>query len=148
MACHSRTISGPWLAAKAPAKLATAQPLGELGVQHADGEEVVAEQVGVGALRQERRIVVEDGLADFGRQGIPREHGIPVGLELPRDCWRLEVEEKLRQPVVAHGYCQKRNVRLAARSALPPSSALSSSGRVRPAGSSFGSSEVAIIVIT
>ncbi len=45
-------------------------------------------------------------------------------------------------------YCQKRNDRLAARSALPPSSAFSSSALVRPAGSSFGATDVAIIVMT
>ena len=45
-------------------------------------------------------------------------------------------------------YCAKRSTRLAARSAFPPSSAFSNSGLVRPAGSSPGSTVVAMIVMT
>ena len=64
-ASHSRTRSGPWLAAKAPAKLAIAQLADEFLVLHAGGEEVVAQQIGVGAPGEKRRIV-------FGRAFLTR----------------------------------------------------------------------------
>src|ERR1041385_8608948 len=69
-ASHSRMSSGPWLAAKAPAKLAMAQAPLELFVLHAGGEEVVAQQVGVGALREERHVVLGQRLAHLGADAV------------------------------------------------------------------------------
>src|SRR5437667_5560716 len=59
-ACHSRTMSGPWLAANAPTRLAMVQPPDELIVFHAGGEEVIAQQIGVRLLRQKRHVVLGD----------------------------------------------------------------------------------------
>src|SRR4051812_3201697 len=98
---HSRTMSGPWLAAKAPTRLAI-QPPDEFIVLHAHGEEVVAQQIGVGALGEKRRIVLRDRLLHALIERIAREHGGLVGTELGLQCRRLQVEEELREPVVAH----------------------------------------------
>src|SRR4029077_9156979 len=59
--CHSRMMSGPWLAANAPTRLGMVQAPDELVVLHAGGEEVVAQQVRIGACREERHIVLGDG---------------------------------------------------------------------------------------
>src|SRR5438067_10217656 len=98
---HSRTMSGPWLAAKAPTRLAI-QPPHELVVLHADGEEVVAQKVGVRALGEEGRVVLGDRLLHALVERIAREHGVAIGAELGGERRLLQIEEELREPVVAH----------------------------------------------
>src|SRR5437763_232516 len=100
-ASHSRTISGPWLAAKAPTSSAI-QPPDELVVLHADGEEVVAQQIRIGERGEERRIVLSDGLLHPLIDRITRQHLIAIGAELGRQRRRLQIEEKLAEPVIAH----------------------------------------------
>src|SRR3954463_9702931 len=92
---HSRTMSGPWLAAKAPTRLAI-QPPHEFIVLHAHGEEVVAQEVGVGPFREERRVVLGDGALHPLVQRIPRHHLLGIGTKLRRERRLLQVEEKLR----------------------------------------------------
>src|SRR5947209_15534514 len=89
---HSRMMSGPWLAANAPTRLAI-QPSYELIVLHAGGEEVVAQQVGVRSLREERRIVLGDRPPDARIQWIAGKKGSLVRPELGLQCRRLQVEE-------------------------------------------------------
>src|SRR5215213_2436901 len=99
---HSRTMSGPWLAANAPTRLAI-QPPHELVVLEADGEEVVAQEIRVGAPGEEWSIVLGDRLLHPFIQRIAREHLLLVAAELRLQRGRLQVEKKLGQPVVAHG---------------------------------------------
>src|SRR4051812_35787688 len=102
-ASHSRIRSGPWLAAKAPAKLAMAQAPHELLVLHAGGEEVVAQQVGVRALREERHVVLGQRLAHFGADAVAIQDLVALGAVFRRRGRPLQVIEELGQPVVAHG---------------------------------------------
>src|SRR5205085_11275861 len=101
-ACHSRISSGPWLAAKEPTKLAMAQAPDELVVLHAGGEEVVAQQIRIGARREERHVVLRDRTFHALVERIAREHVLRLGAELGRGGGRLQIEEQLREPVVAH----------------------------------------------
>src|SRR5262245_3323541 len=94
-ASHSRTSSGPWLAAKAPAKLAMAQAPHEFLVLHAGGEEVVAQQVGVRALREERHVVLGQRLAHFRADSVAIQHLVAFGAVFGRGRRRLQVEEQL-----------------------------------------------------
>src|SRR5256885_6294536 len=104
MLSHSRTRSGPWQAAKAPAKLAIAQPADELRILHAGGEEVVAQQVGIAALGEERHVGPLDRLENLGTERVFGEHGILAGAVLGGQRGRLEVVEQLAKPIVAlHG---------------------------------------------
>src|SRR5438128_8973965 len=80
--CHSRTMSGPWLAAKPPTRLAMVEPPDELVVLHADGEEVVAQEIGIGTRREERRIVLGERLLHPLVQRVTREHLVALGAEL------------------------------------------------------------------
>src|SRR5215475_4653447 len=66
---HSRMMSGPWLAANAPTRLAI-QPPDEFVVFHPGGEEVVAQQVRIGALGEERHIGPGDRILDRGIERI------------------------------------------------------------------------------
>src|SRR3954470_16295861 len=98
---HSRTMSGPWLAAKAPTRLAI-QPPHEFVVLHAHGEEVVAQEVGVGALGEEGRVVLGDRTLHALVQRVPGNDFLRIGAEIGCERRLLQVEEKLREPVVAH----------------------------------------------
>src|SRR5882724_12580942 len=98
---HSRMMSGPWLAANAPTRLAIQLPH-ELVVLHPGGEEVVAQEIRVRARGEERHVVLGDCLLDALFKRVSRENGSPIGAELGRRGRRLQVEEKLREPVVAH----------------------------------------------
>src|SRR5436305_13304399 len=80
---HSRTMSGPWLAAKAPTRLAI-QPPHEFVVLHAGGEEVVAQEVGVGALGEKRRVVLGNGALHALVQRVLRHHLLRIGTKLRR----------------------------------------------------------------
>src|SRR6267143_1577878 len=100
---HSRTISGPWLAAKAPTRLAMVKAPDELVVLHADGEEVVAQEVGIGARREERRIVLGDRLLHALIERIARQHLVALGAEFGGQRGGLQVDDELREPVVAQG---------------------------------------------
>src|SRR5258708_20614275 len=85
-ASHSRTISGPWLAAKAPTRLAIGiaarnlerrtllQAPDELLVLHAEGDEEVAQEIGIGTRREERRVVLRDGLLHALIARVARQH--------------------------------------------------------------------------
>src|SRR5947208_11251024 len=101
-ACHSRTMSGPWLAANAPTRLAMVQAPDELVVLHAGGEKVVAQQIGVRPLRQKRHVMFGDRLLRALIQRIAREHLVALGAEFGGEGGRLQIEKKLREPVVAH----------------------------------------------
>src|SRR5438874_11787523 len=92
--CHSRTMSGPWLAAKAPTRLAMVQAPDELVVLHPGGEEVVAQQIRIGARGEERHIVLGDRLLHALIQRIARQHLVALGAELRRCDGRLQVEEE------------------------------------------------------
>src|SRR6185436_5519550 len=100
--CHSRTISGPWLAANAPTRLAIVQLADELVILHAGGEEVVAQQIGIGARGQERHVVRGDRLLHALIERIARQHPVALGTELGAQRWRLQIEEQLAEPIVAH----------------------------------------------
>src|SRR5690348_4492968 len=89
---HSRMMSGPWLAANAPTKLPMVQPLDEFVVFHADGEEVVAQQIRIRALGEERHVDPRDGRLDRRLQLIARQHLLAVGAELRGERGRLQVE--------------------------------------------------------
>src|SRR5437764_1171978 len=91
-ACHSRIRSGPWLAANEPTKLAMAQAPDELVVLHAGGEEVVAQQIWIGARREERHVVLRDRTFHPLVERIAREHLLRLGAELGRRGGRLQVE--------------------------------------------------------
>src|SRR5438067_13591439 len=80
-ACHSRTMSGPWLAAKAPTRLAMVQAPDELVVLHAGGEEVVAQQIWIGTRREKRRIVLSDRLLHAFIERITRKYLVALGAE-------------------------------------------------------------------
>src|ERR1044071_3246223 len=90
-ASHSRMRSGPWLAAKAPAKLAMAQTPHELLVLHAGGEEVVPQQVGVGAPREERYVVLGECFAHFRADPIAIQDPVSLGAVLRHRGRRLQV---------------------------------------------------------
>src|SRR5438128_11887896 len=100
--CHSRTMSGPWLAAKAPTRLAMVQAPDELVVLHAGGEEVVAQEIRVGARREKRHIVLGERALHALVKRIAREHLVALGAELRDGGGRLQIEEELAEPVVAH----------------------------------------------
>src|SRR5579859_2937665 len=114
--CHSRMMSGPWLAAKAPTRLAIgiaartlarrtlSEPPDEFIVLHAGGEEVVAQEIRVGARGEEGHVVLGDRLLDALLQRVPGENGLPIRAKLGRSRGRLQVEEELREPVVAHQF--------------------------------------------
>src|SRR5262245_9050801 len=95
MASHSRMMSGPWLAAKAPAKLAMAQAPDELFVFHAGPEEVVAQEVRVRALCEERHVVLRERLAHFGTDAVTIEDLVALGAVLGRERRVLQVVEHL-----------------------------------------------------
>src|SRR5437660_4783413 len=99
---HSRMMSGPWLAANAPTRLAMIQAPDEFVVLHADGEEVVAQEIRIGARREERHVVFSDGALHALIERIAREDFFARRAELGRRRGRLQVEEKLAQPIVAH----------------------------------------------
>src|SRR4051812_5738831 len=94
---HSRTMSGPWLAAKAPTRLAIQSP-DELVVLHAGREEVVAQEIRIRALGKKRRIVLGDGLLHPGVERVAGENGLLVRAELGLQRRRLQVEEELGEP--------------------------------------------------
>src|SRR5213075_2339641 len=98
---HSRMMSGPWLAANAPTRLAIQSP-DELIILHAGGEEVIAQEIGVRALGEERHIDPRDRVLDGRLERITRQHLVALGAELGRKRRRLQVEEELGEPVVAH----------------------------------------------
>src|SRR5438477_8254544 len=81
-ACHSRTMSGPWLAAKAPTRLAMVEAPDELVVLHAGGEEVVAQEIRIGARREKRHVVLGERLLHALLQRIAREHLVALRTEL------------------------------------------------------------------
>src|SRR5437660_3825257 len=99
---HSRMMSGPWLAANAPTRLAMVQAPDEFVVLHADGEEVVAQEIRIGARREERHVVLGDGALHALIERIAREDSFARRAELGRRRGRLQVEEELAQPIVAH----------------------------------------------
>src|SRR5258708_37709502 len=76
----------------------------ELLVLHAEGEEVVAKQIGIGARREKRRIIFGERLLDALIERIARQHLVALGAELGRQRRRLQVEEQLAEPVIAHRY--------------------------------------------
>src|ERR1043166_6132411 len=78
-ASHSRMRSGPWLAAKAPAKLAMAQGPLELFVLHSGGGGGGAPQGGVGALREERHGVLGQRLAHLGADAVAVQDLVALG---------------------------------------------------------------------
>src|SRR5438094_9914502 len=96
-------MSGPWLAANAPTSLAMVQTPDEFVVLHASGEEVVAQEIRIGARGEERHVVLGDGALHALIERIAREDLFARGAELGRRRGRLQVEEELTQPVVAHG---------------------------------------------
>src|SRR5437764_5497025 len=100
--CHSRMISGPWLAANAPTKLAMVQAPDEFVVLHAGGEEIVAQQIRIGTRREERHVVLGDRALHALIERVAREDPLALRAELRRRRGRLQVEEKLAQPIVAH----------------------------------------------
>src|SRR5438477_2102044 len=71
--CHSRMMSGPWLAANAPAKLAMIQPPDELVVLHAGGEEVVAQEIWIGARGEEGHVVLGESALHALIERVARE---------------------------------------------------------------------------
>src|SRR5438128_11317414 len=100
--CHSRTMSGPWLAAKAPTRLAMVQSPDEFVVLHAGGEEVVAQEIRVGARREKRHVVLGNRFLHGFVERIARQHGGRVQAELIGERRLLEVEEEFGEPVVTH----------------------------------------------
>src|ERR687888_2035236 len=100
--CHSRMMSGPWLAANAPTKLAMAQALDELVVLHAGSEKVIAQEIRIGARGEKRHVVLGNRALHALIERIAREHLFPLRAELRRRGGRLQVEEELGEPVVAH----------------------------------------------
>lgn len=83
----------------------------------------------------------------LGQEGIDSLRLLRRRLTVAAVC-RLNTRKSEEQPNACVSYCQKRNERLAAPSALPPSSAFSNSAFVRPGFNAFGSTSVAMIVIT
>src|SRR3954465_2548594 len=100
--CHSRMMSGPWLAANAPTRLAIVQAPDELVVLHAGGEEVVAQEIRIGAGREERHVVLGNGALHALIERIARQYLLARRAELRRRGRRLQVEEQLGEPIVAH----------------------------------------------
>src|SRR5687768_8499279 len=92
---QSRTSSGPWLAAKQPTSSAIAQPPHELLVLHADAEAVEAQEVGVGALRQERHVVLFQRFPGGVIDAIPGEDPVAALPVLGRHRRVLEIIEEL-----------------------------------------------------
>src|SRR5919204_4901523 len=103
--CQSRMMSGPWLAANAPTKLAMVQAPDELLVLHAGGEEVIAQEIRIGARGEKRHVVLGDCALHALIERIAREHLLPLRAKLRRRDGRLQIEEQLREPVVAHEFC-------------------------------------------
>src|SRR5207249_344891 len=99
---HSRMMSGPWLAANAPTSLAMVQTPDEFVVLHASGEEVVAQEIRIGARREERHVVLGDGALHALIKRIAREDFFARRAEFGRGRRRLQVEEELGEPVIAH----------------------------------------------
>src|SRR5437660_5602837 len=99
---HSRMMSGPWLAANAPTRLAMVQAPDELVVLHARGEEVVAQEIRIGARREKRHVVLGDRAPHALIERIAPEDLVARRAELGRRRWRLQVEEQLGEPIVAH----------------------------------------------
>src|SRR5687767_1746498 len=99
---QSRTRSGPWLAAKQPTSSAIAQPSHELLVLHADAVAVKAQQVGIGALREKRHVVLFQRLLGGVIYRVTLEDLFAM-LPVLR-CHRrvLQIVEQLREPVIAH----------------------------------------------
>src|SRR5436189_3624921 len=85
-ACHSRTMSGPWLAANAPTRLAMVEPPDELVVLHAGGEEVIAQEIWIRARREERHIVLGDRALHALVERIAGQHLVAFGAELRDGC--------------------------------------------------------------
>src|ERR1700682_1668894 len=93
-ASHSRTSSGPWLAANAPTRLATVQPADEFLVLHADAGEVVAQQGGVGACGKKPPIALLHRLSHLGIERIARQHLVRVGAVLRGERRGLEIKKQ------------------------------------------------------
>src|SRR2546423_14696450 len=92
---QSRMMSGPWLAANAPTRLAMVQAPDEFVVLHAGGEEVVAQEIRIGARREGRHIVLGDGALHPIIERIAREDFFARRAELGRCRGRLQIEEEL-----------------------------------------------------
>src|SRR5437763_1789183 len=105
--CHSRMMSGPWLAANAPTRLAMIEAPDEFVVLHAGGEEVIAQEIRIGARREERHVVLGDRPLHALIERVARQHFFPLAAELRRRRRRLQIEEQLAQPVVTHEFRTK-----------------------------------------
>src|SRR3954468_12342797 len=105
--CHSRMMSGPWLAANAPTRLAIVQAPDELVVLHAGGEEVLAQEIRIGAGREERNAVLGNGALHALTERVAPNCFLARRAELRRRGRRLQVEEQLAQPVVPHQFRTK-----------------------------------------
>src|SRR5919198_6660703 len=88
--CHSRMISGPWLAANAPTRSAMLQAPDELVVLHAGGEEVIAQEIRIGARREERHVVLGDRALHALIERVAREHLFALRAKLDRSRGRLQ----------------------------------------------------------
>src|SRR5436190_8598263 len=91
---HSRTMSGPWLAAKAPTRLAMVQAADELVVLHAGGKEVVAQQIRISARGEERHVVLGERLLHAFIERVAGNDGVGIRAELGAEGGRLQVEEE------------------------------------------------------
>src|SRR5665213_3136905 len=109
---HSRTITGPWLAAKTPTSSAMRRPAGigvlasylpqELRFGHADVTEVEPQQIGVGQPGQCGDVASPHRSLDLRLQAIAVHDALGIGGETPADLGLLHLEEEAAQPVVAH----------------------------------------------
>src|SRR5438874_1326284 len=108
-------MSGAWLEANTPARLAMARPrrrvgpggphfFQEIGLGHAGDHKIKPEEVRVDPGCEERDVVALDRRPHLGLQGIAVEDILPVGAVFVAErSGALEIEEELAQPIVSHG---------------------------------------------
>src|SRR5438067_11927871 len=96
--CHSRMMSGPWLAANAPTRLAMIEAPDEFVVLHTDSEEVIAQQIRIGARCEERHGVPADRARHALIDPVARQPPFPLAAALGRCRGRLQIEDELARP--------------------------------------------------
>src|SRR5205823_6204957 len=108
-------MSGAWLEANTPARLAMARPrrgvcaggphfFQEIRLGHSRDHEIEPEEIRVDPGREERDVVALYRSTHLGLQGIAVEDLLPVGAVFVAErSGALQIEEEFGEPIVSHG---------------------------------------------
>src|SRR5437763_8878569 len=108
-------MSGAWLEANTPARLAMARPrrgvcaggphfFQEIRLGHSRDHEIEPEEIRVDPGREERDVVALDRSTHLGLQGIAVEDLLPVGAVFVAERrGALQIEDEFDEKIVSHG---------------------------------------------